>query len=324
VETLESAMQQDYSNLEIIISDNASVDNTAEVVSPYLEDPRVSYFAQTKNIGMVNNWRDALYKHVTGEWFVVLSDDDYFIDKSYISKAVELILKDNSLVLIYANGYIKHEGSGKTVELDIPLGEINDGVDVFMIRNNVKPQDFTLCNVLFNTDMSKTLNCFSNEYNVSCDSELFLKLCLRGKVGFVNDPVSVYRVHNSNLISSVVQNYELFVNNWLHITEPYLDAVSREVLTEKDMRLFKRNVLFPFVHMILMDAATFFPNKYNAIEKKLSDDIGGRPVLEAAKSQLTSFKRILLHDKLRWLIPLKKIRIFLYGKLRWLIALKKN
>ena len=44
-EALESALAQTYENLEIVVSDNCSTDNTGEVVEAY-DDPRVSYFRQ--------------------------------------------------------------------------------------------------------------------------------------------------------------------------------------------------------------------------------------------------------------------------------------
>lgn len=55
-ETLESITQQDYENIEIIISDNASTDNTADVCREFAEkDPRIIFIQQETNIGPARN-----------------------------------------------------------------------------------------------------------------------------------------------------------------------------------------------------------------------------------------------------------------------------
>ncbi|MGZ3749514.1 MAG: glycosyltransferase family 2 protein, partial [Pseudobdellovibrionaceae bacterium] len=76
VEAIESALAQDYGDLEVVISDNASTDYTSEVAQYFSKDPRVKYFRNAENIGMVKNWHKAVFEYATGAWFLILSDDD--------------------------------------------------------------------------------------------------------------------------------------------------------------------------------------------------------------------------------------------------------
>jgi len=72
--TLRTVVEQDYEKLEIIVSDNASLDNTEEVVKGYA-DKRLKYINTGERLGMSENWEFAL-KHVTGDFVMYLGDDD--------------------------------------------------------------------------------------------------------------------------------------------------------------------------------------------------------------------------------------------------------
>jgi glycosyltransferase involved in cell wall biosynthesis len=50
---IESALNIDYPNIEVIVSDDCSTDNTEEVVSKYLSDDRFKYIKNEKNLGRV-------------------------------------------------------------------------------------------------------------------------------------------------------------------------------------------------------------------------------------------------------------------------------
>lgn len=56
-ETIESAINQTYKNIEIIIVDNCSTDNTWQVLQDYAQkDNRIRIFQNPENIGLVRNW----------------------------------------------------------------------------------------------------------------------------------------------------------------------------------------------------------------------------------------------------------------------------
>lgn len=91
---IESCLAQDYANLEINVADDCSTDNTAEVVSRYLHDPRVKYYRNDPNTGRVKNYQRALYMHATGDWAINLDGDDFFCDTQFISRGMEIITNE--------------------------------------------------------------------------------------------------------------------------------------------------------------------------------------------------------------------------------------
>ena len=73
---LDSLISQTYSNIEIIISDNASTDLTADICREYaLRDDRISLYQQTENLGVTHNF-DFVLKASRGEYFMWAAGDD--------------------------------------------------------------------------------------------------------------------------------------------------------------------------------------------------------------------------------------------------------
>lgn len=87
-EALESALSQDYPNLEIVIADNASTDETEAICRRFAErDPRVRYIRNATNIGPLPNWRLVLDES-RGTYFTWLAHDDVLSDPGYLRAVV--------------------------------------------------------------------------------------------------------------------------------------------------------------------------------------------------------------------------------------------
>ncbi len=107
---VESALTQDHDNLEIIISDNASTDNTRDVAESLCKaDSRVRYFRQQANIGPTANF-DAARQPATGKYFVWLADDDWF-DPGYVRRCQEELEANPDHALVC--GRIRYYKQGK-------------------------------------------------------------------------------------------------------------------------------------------------------------------------------------------------------------------
>lgn len=87
-------LSQTYSNFEIIISDNASTDDTPLICKEYLnKDSRIRYIRQKTNIGGIENL-NLVFKEARGEYFMLAADDDYW-HPDFVSR-LEDILEKNS------------------------------------------------------------------------------------------------------------------------------------------------------------------------------------------------------------------------------------
>jgi glycosyltransferase involved in cell wall biosynthesis len=71
---VEAALAQTWEPLEVLIGDNASTDETPEVIASF-EDPRIRHLRHPENIGANGNF-NRLLEEARGEWFLLLHDDD--------------------------------------------------------------------------------------------------------------------------------------------------------------------------------------------------------------------------------------------------------
>ena len=94
--SLKTCVVQDYDNLEIIVSDNCSTDNTREIVESF-DDPRIRYINTGKRLGMSGNWEFAL-SHVTGGYLTFMGDDDGLLPDAI--STVNAIIQDTGCLAV--------------------------------------------------------------------------------------------------------------------------------------------------------------------------------------------------------------------------------
>ena len=111
-ETIESVLNQDYENIEYIIVDGQSTDETLKIIKQY--NGKLSYISEKDN-----GQSDAInkgFKMAHGEIVAWLNSDDVY-EPGCIKRAVREFEKNSRLGLIYGDGYILDE-QGMIRELD--------------------------------------------------------------------------------------------------------------------------------------------------------------------------------------------------------------
>jgi glycosyltransferase involved in cell wall biosynthesis len=110
---IESVLAQDYPNLELVISDNGSTDETEAICTEFSRrDSRVRYIRHSVNQGMTFNFRTVL-EEARGLYFMWLGDDDW-IGPNLISRCAGLLLADPEQAIV--SGMPKHcDAEGKVL-----------------------------------------------------------------------------------------------------------------------------------------------------------------------------------------------------------------
>ena len=95
---IDSLLEQDYSDFELIISDNASTDGTGEICRDYAaRDTRIRYYRKPVNVGASDNY-NAVFLSARGEYFKWASSND-FCDKKFLSSCASVLEKNPDVVL---------------------------------------------------------------------------------------------------------------------------------------------------------------------------------------------------------------------------------
>ena len=197
------------------------------------------YSRNDHNIGMVGNWKKAIGELASGDWFILLSDDDYFLDKDFLSKSAAAIKKYDP-VFVYAGGEVHDVPAGTVKSLVLPFKGLVPGLDVFVSRGTVKPQDIILCSMIFKRADVDRLGFLEDQYNLSCDSEFYLKLCLEGSVYALDTKASAYIKHGQNLVDAINRNRWLRDRNLDHLIKPYRYAEDKGIAFNR-LQEFRKN-----------------------------------------------------------------------------------
>lgn len=114
-EAIESVLDQDYDNVEIVIGDDCSTDNTWQIVQEYQDKfpEKIKAFRNFKNLGITENCNEVL-KRCTGKYIAFFSGDDLFLPGK-IKKQIGVMEKDQSVVLCYHDVETFNSGDGRAL-----------------------------------------------------------------------------------------------------------------------------------------------------------------------------------------------------------------
>ncbi len=114
-QAVDALLAQTFTDFELIISDNASTDDTERIARSYLSDPRVRYIRQERNIGSAHN-HNAVIEAARGEFFKWASDDDLY-GPELLRRCIEALDARPEVVLAHcATAFIDEAGEITNVE----------------------------------------------------------------------------------------------------------------------------------------------------------------------------------------------------------------
>jgi glycosyltransferase involved in cell wall biosynthesis len=240
-QAVQSVLDQDYPNLEVIVSDNHSTDHIQDVVERFQKDPRFKYFRNETNLGMIGNFQKALCEYSTGEFALHLDGDDYLIDRSYIREAMDLADR-HDLAMVFAKSKTLYDKSGLMIEdkVNSDLPELMDGNWFFL--NFYRGYSLATLTVVHDRQLAIDVGLFKKNI-ISTDWEGLLKLMIGHRIGFMNRFAGVWRRHGENETMKI--DLQRLLANIDYIESPYRFALERhhfpvEVLDRWRRRMLRR------------------------------------------------------------------------------------
>lgn len=231
---IKSVSTQVYTNLEVLVSDDGSVDGSLQFFETVYRELEISFplrIFENKGLGISKNC-NFLAANASGIFIKFLFQDD-IIDEDFLSEML-LPLKDNSNVsLVFCNRRLKLESNSKE-SLKIyegcrdlsakwsKLKPIQDGFDLFddpfLLDAPINKVGEPSSTLVSKKHFAK-VGGFSEDLKQLLDLELWFKLFAVGKVAFVDKELSTFRIHKqqesfNNLVNdtSTGEAIELYLN----------------------------------------------------------------------------------------------------------------
>lgn len=182
---LDALLAQDFTDFELIVSDNASTDRSAQICGDYARrDPRIRLVRNSSNIGAPANF-NRTFALAAGRYFMWAADDDTW-HRGYVRACVDAL--DNAPDAVLACSSLRFiDGSGSEIDLDYRVYD-NPDLSSPSVRNRVhrylQQGGFYQSYGLIRSDALRRTSMFHNVYGP--DIVLMLELALQGP--FVNVP----------------------------------------------------------------------------------------------------------------------------------------
>ncbi len=215
VRAVRSALAQTYADIEVVVSDNASTDDTPERLAEIV-DPRLVRIRQPSDIGMVGNF-NACVRNATGEFFLMLSDDD--------------VLEPSAIERLRRPFEQPPEGAGSIGLSWCPCVILNDRGEAMWTTQAGPPLESStamvtglfdgdrgprLCSVMVRTADVLSVGGYNEErHGVLCDYGNWARVAFRyDSVVCIPQPLSRYTLHGSSLTrSSSCDHWRILAEN---------------------------------------------------------------------------------------------------------------
>ena len=193
--TIESVINQSYSDWELIIVDDGSTDHTKELVASFIEkDARIKYIYQenaersaARNNGIEN---------ASGEYICFLDSDDMF-ERNHLSELHKFIIRNNNEVTMYFTGASTLK-NGVLNKCGSPT--INDFNPNFFLDNAIIPARVSIHRNIFKKFK------FDDRCIIVEDTVLWSEIASEHSVKYLNKPTIIYQLHEENSVNNKRNN----------------------------------------------------------------------------------------------------------------------
>lgn len=218
-QSIESVINQDYQNIEYIIVDGDSQDQTKEIIASYGD--RITKFISEPDHGIYNAMNKGI-KLASGDYIYFLGSDDYLIDNQVISDGVNFINQNSEFEFIYGNI------------------EVRSSTQVSYVHKPSKPEyalEELICGCLphqasfahSSLFKEEKIGLFSEYYKSASDYEWFVKLASfiseKGKqLGYFDRVIASYNAEgtSSNIENALTEMFEIQNNTPIYQKENWL------------------------------------------------------------------------------------------------------
>jgi glycosyltransferase involved in cell wall biosynthesis len=192
-EQLESLLWQTYPNLEIIVSDDASQDNTVNILNRYMNDKRLRVVFQEKNLGPAKNFEYAVTL-AGGEYIAFADQDDIWLPE----KLEKLIASIKESYLVFSDSFLIDEYGNK---INKQLSQLR-----CMFSTN-DTRGFIFSNIVWGHTMLIHKNLLQHVLpipsNIPHDIWMAVNATIFSGMQYFDEPLTLYRQHSATVTTTI-------------------------------------------------------------------------------------------------------------------------
>ncbi|MFR6064427.1 MAG: glycosyltransferase family 2 protein [Eubacterium sp.] len=241
---IKQILDQTYKNIELILVNDGSTDNSDLIIKSFLGDRRIKYISQI-NSGP-SKARNTGLKNVKGQYITFIDSDDS-IDHSYIEKLYKGIIEFDSDICCCGYKYSKENIVFSQHDF-LPKGQIEKTDFAKMILSGTGG---TICSKIYKADIIKNNKILFNEKYAMCEDQLFALNCWEKSNSFCSIDYYGYS-YNKNNENSLVNSsnfktwYEQIelINEISYILNINIDVENAKTYLNNKIKEVIRNLIF--------------------------------------------------------------------------------
>lgn len=197
-EAVASVLAQDGVDMEVLVVDDASEDDTLDIVRSFA-DPRIQIHRNEERRGIPGNWNRCL-EIASGDFINIFHQDDVMLPRNLESK-VGLLASDPSVSFVHsAIELLVEPSAGDQAGHWVDRSDRDFTADGKAYFRKLYLSDNLICApaVVARRRSLVDLGGFDESVGFTPDYEMWLRLCVEGRVGFLSRPLIRYRWHDAN------------------------------------------------------------------------------------------------------------------------------
>lgn len=189
---------------EILIADDGSTDGTADIAQAYAaQHPTlIRLIGGAENVGISRNFQRC-FANASGDYIAILEADDYWNSDNNLKNKMEFLKSNSECSMVFSKLQMLNQDTGKVnyLERQLKLKKNKLNGDDFIADPDMNLiVNFSSC--LFRTELMRTLPDRIYNYRLS-EIALAFHLEAIGPIGYLDEPLTVYRVHSSGTWSGL-------------------------------------------------------------------------------------------------------------------------
>jgi glycosyltransferase involved in cell wall biosynthesis len=236
--TLQAVLTQTVTDLEVIVGDDASTDETAAVVSEF-KDARLRYIRHPSNVGIYTNW-NALLAVATGRYVAIYHDHDQYLP-TILEQSVRLLASDDRIAFVHTASVLV-DAEDAVIDIDVrPFPPVMPGQEFRRLLAASWHSPVMAATALVRRSAYEVAGPYDDRaFGLGCDKDMWFKLAGTGAVGYVQEPQA--RIRNR------IKTDRTAVFSWRNVEGAF--KMRERQLTEVYENSFVRGAL-PWLRMAL-------------------------------------------------------------------------